>query len=72
MAGTRIEKYQSYRDSIANSERIPTIKSPSGSFASEAGEYKKIVLRRRIINSIILLGIVVIITLLVVFGIIIF
>ena len=75
MAESRVEKYHKYRQSIAQrSDNIPVLKSPSEdeSFASEAGFFKKIVLKRRITDSIIVLTIVVIITLLIVFGFIVF
>ena len=75
MANTRVEKYRKYRQSIAQmSDNIPVLKTPSNDneFASEAGFFQKIVLKRRIQNSIILLVIVVIIALLVAFGIILF
>ena len=75
MAGTRVEKFRKYRESIAQiSDNIPVLETPSNDeqFASEAGFFKKILLKRRIQNSLILLAIVVILTLLVVFGIIVF
>ena len=75
MAESRVEKYRKYRQSIAQrSDNIPVLKSPSDdeSFASEAGLLKKIILKRRITDSIIALTIVVIITLLIVFGFIVF
>lgn len=75
MVGSRVEKYREYRQSIANTpDSIPVLKTPENddNFASEAGYFKKIVIRRRIENSLILLAIVTIITLLVVFGIIVF
>ena len=75
MTGTRTEKYREYRQSIArSSESIPVLKTPvfDENTASAAGFYKKIVLKRRIENALILLSIVVIIALLVVFGIIVF
>ena len=75
MTGTRTEKYREYRQSIArSSESIPVLKTPvfDENTASAAGFYKKIVLKRRIENALILLSIVIIITLLVVFGIIVF
>ena len=75
MAESRVEKYRKYRQSIAQrSDNIPVLKSPSDdeSFASEAGFLKKIILKRRITDSIIALTIVVIITLLIVFGFIVF
>ena len=75
MAESRVEKYRKYRQSIAQrSDNIPVLKSPSEdvSFASEAGFFKKIVLKRRITDYIIVLTIVVIITLLIVFGFIVF
>lgn len=75
MAGTRVEKYRKYRQSIAQmSDNIPVLKTPSNDeqFASEAGFFQKIVLKKRIENTLITLLIVAIITLLVVFGIIVF
>lgn len=75
MAATRVDKYQAYRESIINSsDVVPAIKNPANDekFATEMGYFKKIVLKRRIFNSLLVLGIVVIITLLVVFGIIVF
>ena len=75
MVGSRVEKYRAYRQSIANSsDSIPVLKTPANdeNFVSEAGYFKKIVIRRRIENSLILLVIVAIVTLLVVFGIIVF
>ena len=75
MAGTRIEKYQSYRNSIINSnDVVPALKTPHDDekFSSEMGYFKKIVLKRRVFNSLILLSIIAIITVLVIFGIIIF
>lgn len=75
MAGTRVEKYREYRQSIAHSQdSIPVLKTPvfDENTASAAGFYKKIVLKRRIENALILFVIVIIITLLVVFGIIVF
>lgn len=75
MAESRVEKYRKYRQSIAQrSDNIPVLKSPSNdeSFASEAGFLKKIVLKRRIIDSSIALIILIIITLLVIFGFIVF
>lgn len=75
MAGTRVEKYRKYRQSIAQmSDNIPVLKAHSNDeeFVDETGFFKKLVLKRRIQNSIISLLIVLIITLLVVFGIIVF
>ena len=75
MVGSRVEKYRAYRQSIANSsDSIPVLKTSvkDENFTSEAGYFKKIIIRRRIENSLILLVIVAIITLLVVFGIIVF
>ncbi len=75
MAGTRIEKYRKYRQSIAaRSDNIPVLKTPTtdGDFILEEGYYKKIVLKRRIQNSLILLAIVLIVALLVIFGVIVF
>ena len=72
MALTRTEKYRDYRHSIANStDKIPTlIMAKSNEInATETGYFKKIILKRRIETSIILLIIVAIITLLVIFGI---
>lgn len=75
MTNSRIEKFRKYRQSIAQaSDSIPVLKTPANdeNFATEAGFFQKIRLKRRIQNSVILLLIVVIITLLVVFGIIVF
>ena len=75
MAGTRTEKYRRYRQSIAaRSDNIPVLKTPSAheDFADEAGFFKKIAIKNRVINSTISLVIVAILTLLVVFGIIVF
>ena len=75
MAESRVEKYRKYRQSIAQrSDNIPVLKSPSEceSFASEAGFFKNLILKRRIVDASILLLIVAIITLLVIFGIIVF
>ena len=72
MNESRVEKYRKYRDSIAQrSDNIPVLKTHSDdeSFASEMGFFKKIVLRRRIVDSCIVLLIVAILTLLIVFGI---
>ena len=75
MTGSRVEKYRKYRQSIAQvSDSIPVLKTPANdeNFAQEAGFFQKIILKRRIQNSVILLLIVVIIALLVIFGIIVF
>ena len=75
MAGARVEKYRRYRQSIAaRSDNIPVLKTPSQSddFADEAGFFKKIRLKNRVINYSITLVIVLIIALLVVFGFIVF
>ena len=75
MAGTRIEKYRKYRESIAaRSDNIPVLKTPSvnDSFADEAGFFKKIMIKNRVINLSIALLIVVIVALLVIFGVIVF
>ena len=75
MAGTRVEKYRKYRQSIAQmSDNIPVLKTPSEDehFSSEEGFFQKIILKRRIVNALILLLIVAIVTALVVFGIIVF
>ena len=75
MAGTRTEKYRRYRQSIAaRSDNIPVLKTPSTheNFADEAGFFKKIAIKNRVINLTIALAIVAILTCLVVFGIIVF
>jgi len=75
MVDSRIEKYRKYRESIAQqSDNIPVLKTPAKdeNFSSEAGFFQKIVLKRRIETYLILLAILTIITLLVVFGIIVF
>ena len=75
MAGTRVEKYRKYRQSIAQmSDNIPVLKTPSNDeqFASEAGFFQKLILKRRIQNALVLSLIVIILTLLIVFGIIVF
>ena len=75
MAESRVEKYRKYRQSIAQrSDNIPVLKSPSNdeSFASEAGFFKRLVLQRRIVDASIALIILIIITLLIVFGFIVF
>ena len=75
MAGTRIEKYRRYRQSIAaKSDNIPVLKTPSvnAEYAEEAGFFKKIRIKNRLINYCIALTIVIILTLLVIFGIIVF
>ena len=75
MSESRVEKYRKYRQSIAQrSDNIPVLKSPSEdeSFASEAGFFKKITLKRRVVDSLIVLTAVIIVTLLVVFGFILF
>lgn len=75
MAGTRTEKYRRYRQSIAaRSDNIPVLKTPSTheNFAGEAGFFKKIAIKNRVINLTIALAIVAILTCLVVFGIIVF
>ena len=69
---SRTEKYRDYRHSIANStDKIPTLTMAKSNEinATETGYFKKIILKRRIETSIILLIIVAIITLLVIFGI---
>ena len=75
MAESRVEKYRKYRQSIAQrSDNIPVLKSPSESesFASEAGFFKKLIIKRRVTDSIIAFLIVTIIILIVVFGLIVF
>ena len=75
MAGTRTEKYRKYRQAIAaRSDNIPVLKTPSthDNFADEAGFFKKIEIKNRVITLSIALLIVCIITLLVVFGIVVF
>lgn len=75
MAGTRIEKYRKYRQSIAaRSDNIPVLKTPSISeeYAIEAGFFKKLSIKNRVINYSIALAILIIATLLVLFGIIVF
>ena len=75
MAGTRIEKYRKYRQSIAaRCDNIPVLKTPSESdnFADEAGFFKKIAIKNRVITLSIALAIVTIIALLVIFGVIVF
>ena len=72
MSGSRVEKYKKYRSNIAQStDSMPVLNNPAEDekFASEAGFFKKIRLKRRIQNSLVVLLIVAIITLLVVFGI---
>lgn len=75
MPGTRIEKYRKYRASIAqSSDNIPVLKTPSNSdkYVAEAGFFQAIVRKKRIENILVFSLIVIIITLLVVFGIILF
>ena len=75
MAGTRTEKYRKYRQAIAaRSDSIPVLKTPSthDNFADEAGFFKKIAIKNRVINLSITLVIVSIVALLVIFGIIVF
>ena len=75
MADSRIEKYRKYRESIAQqSDNIPVLKTPANDekFSSEAGFFQKIILKRRIETSLILVAILSITTLLIVFGIIVF
>ena len=75
MAGTRIEKYRKYRQSIAaRADNIPVLKTPSvnDGFADEEGFFKKIAIKNRVINLSIALAIVIIIALLVIFGVIVF
>ena len=72
MALSRTEKYREYRHSIANStDKIPTLTMAQSDEinATETGYFKKIVLKRRIETSIILIIIIAIITFLVIFGI---
>lgn len=75
MAGTRTEKYRKYRQAIAaRSDNIPVLKTPSVSdnFTDEAGFFKKIEIKNKVINYLISLVIVSIIALLIIFGIIVF
>ena len=75
MAGTRTEKYRKYRQAIAaRSDNIPVLKTPSTheNFADEAGFFKKIQIKNRVITYSIVLLIVAIVTLLIIFGIIVF
>lgn len=75
MAGTRIEKYRKYRQAIAaRSDNIPVLKTPPthDNFADEAGFFKKIEIRNKVIDYSIALVIVSIITLLIIFGVIVF
>lgn len=75
MAGTRIEKYRKYRESIAaRADNIPVLKTPSthDEYADEAGFFKKIQIKNRVITCSIVLLIVTIVTLLIIFGIIVF
>ena len=72
---TRVEKYREYRQSImAHSDKVQVLKTVSSDpkLDVDSGLYKQIVLKRRVENSLIILAIVIIITLLVVFGIIVF
>ena len=70
MPTSRTEKYREYRASIANAtDKIPVLKSANNDYACESGLYKKIVLKRRIINSSVVVLIIAIITFLVIFGI---
>ena len=75
MAGTRIEKYRKYRQSIAaRSDNIPVLKTPSAhdTFVEEAGFFKKIAIKDKAINLSIALAIVSILALLIIFGVIVF
>ena len=75
MAGTRIEKYRKYRQAIAaRSDNIPVLKTPSthDNFADEAGFFKKIEIKNKVINYSISLTIASIIALLIIFGVIVF
>ena len=75
MAESRVEKYRKYRQNIAaRSNNIPVLKTPSvhDDFADEAGFFKKIELKNRVINLSIVFVIILIITLLVIFGLIVF
>lgn len=75
MAGTRVEKYRKYRQAIAaRSDNIPVLKTPSthDEYADEAGFFKKIAIKNKVINLSIALAIVCIIALLIIFGVIIF
>ena len=72
---SRVEKYREYRQSIlAHSDKVPVLKTVDSDpkLDADSGLYKKIVIKRRVQNSLIVLAIVMIITLLVVFGIIVF
>lgn len=75
MAGTRVEKYRKYRQAIAaRSDNIPVLKTPSthDEYADEAGFFKKIAIKNRVINLSIVLAIVCIIALFIIFGVIVF
>lgn len=75
MAGTRVEKYRKYRQAIAaRSDNIPVLKTPSthDEYADEAGFFKKIAIKNRVINLSIVLAIVCVIALLIIFGVIVF
>ena len=75
MAGTRVEKYRKYRQAIAaRSDNIPVLKTPSthDEYADEVGFFKKIAIKNRVINLLIAFAIVCIITLLIIFGVIVF
>ena len=72
MSESRVSRYQDYRQSIAKSgDAIPATKSVKEDVPNsiELGYYKKIVIKNRVITLSIVLAIVLIITLLVVFGI---
>ena len=69
---SRIEKYKEYRKSIVNTPvTVPVLKTPNNTagFEEEKALYNKIVLNKRILDSLIVIAIIAIITLLVVFGI---
>ena len=75
MAGTRVEKYRKYRQTIAaRSDNIPVLKTPSthDEYVDEAGFFKKIAIKNRVINLSIVLAIVCVIALLIIFGVIVF
>ncbi len=75
MAGTRVEKYRKYRQAIAaRSDNIPVLKTPSthDEYADEAGFFKKIAIKNRVINLSIVLAIVCVVALLIIFGVIVF
>ena len=72
---SRVEKYREYRQSIlSHSDKVPVLKTVESDpkLDADSGLYKQIVIKRRVQNSLIVLAIVIIITLLVVFGIIVF